>query len=401
MDLSYGHEIERFRAEVRDFIEQNRDRAPRGQGVMGGRASAAMLAWQTLLLERGYAARSVPREYGGYGGEPDLVKTIIVGEEFSRAGVSAGVSGPGVDMLVPTLLEHGSEDQKKRFVTPTLRGEIVWCQGYSEPGSGSDLASLQTSGVADGDDFVINGQKIWTSSAHIADMMFALVRTEPEARRHAGISYVLIPMDAPGIEVRPLRGMTGDSEFNQVFFSDVRVPRSNIVGRRGEGWEIAHTTLKHERQVAGNPRELESTLQSLIALMETETCNGVRAIDNPLFRERLMRAQARVLSLKYHAMRLLTCELRGESPGVAELVVKLRACELMQQMAALGLDAMGELGVLYDGSKYERGAGSWPSEYMTWTGFIIAGGTAQIQKNIISERGLGLPREPRVSSKRA
>ena len=226
-------------------------------------------------------------------------------------------------------------------------------------------------------------------------MMFALVRTEAEAKRHAGISYVLIPMDAPGIEVRPLRTMTGDAEFNQVFLSDVRVSQANVVGRRGEGWAIANTTLKHERQVAGNPRDLEAMLQSLVALLERETCNGVRAIDHASFRERLLRLQARVLSLKCHAMRLLTCDLRGESLGVAGLVVKLQACELMHQMAGLAIDAMGELGVLYDGSKYVRDDGSWQSEYMMWIGFIIAGGTAQIQKNIISERGLGLPREPR------
>jgi len=395
MDLSSGPEYERFRDQLREFIEQHRERAPSAQGVMGARASQAMLAWQRLLIERGYAARTIPREYGGYGAEPDILKTIIIGEEFARAGVTAGVSGPGVDMLVPTLLEHGNEEQKRRFLAATIRGEIVWCQGYSEPGSGSDLASLQTSGVAEGDQLVINGQKVWTSSAHVADMMFALVRTEPGEKKHAGISYVLIPMDAAGLEVRPLLTMTGDAEFNQVFFRDVRIPMANLVGRRGQGWEIANTTLKHERQVAGNPRELEATLQSLVELMQAETCNGVRAIDQASFRERLLRLQARVLSLKCHSMRLSTCDLRREPSGAAGLVVKLQACELMHQMAALALDSMGELGVLYDGSKYQRADGSWQSEYMTWIGLIIAGGTAQIQKNIISERGLGLPREPR------
>jgi alkylation response protein AidB-like acyl-CoA dehydrogenase len=400
MDLSFGSEYERFRAEVREFVERHRERAPKSQGVMGGRATKAMLAWQGLLLERGYAASTIPREYGGAGAEQDLLATMILAEEFARAGLPAGVSGPGVDMLVPTLLEHGSEEQKRRFVAPTIRGELVWCQGYSEPGSGSDLASLTTSGVDDGDDLVVNGQKIWTSSAHVADMMFALVRTEPDASRHAGISYVLIPMDTPGIEVRPLRTMTGDTEFNQVFLTDVRVPRANVVGRRGDGWRIAHTTLKHERQVAGNPRELETTLQSLTSLLERETCNGARAIDRASFRERLLRLQARVLSLKCHSMRLLTCDLRGDAPGLADLVVKLQACELMHQMAGLAIDAMGELGVLYDGSEHERDGGSWQSEYMMWVGFIIAGGTAQIQKNIISERGLGLPREPRPADRR-
>jgi len=395
VDLSYGAESERFREEVRAFIERHRDRAPESLGVMGGRASEAMLTWQQVLIERGYAARAVPREYGGAGAEPDILKDAVLAEEFARAGIPAGVSGPGVDMLVPTLLAHGSEEQKRRFVPPTIRGELVWCQGYSEPGAGSDLASLRTAGVADGDDLVINGQKIWTSSAHVADMMFALVRTEPDAGKHAGISYVLIPMHTPGIDVQPLVSMTGEAEFNQVFLSDVRVPVSNIVGPRGGGWKIANTTLRHERQVAGNPRDLESTLAALTRLLRTETQNGTRAIDSPVLRDRLMRLQARVLTLKYHAMRLLTCELRDEPPGVAELVVKLEACELMQRMAALAVDAMGELGVLCDGSRYARALGRWQSEYMTWIGFIIAGGSAQIQKNIIAERGLGLPREPK------
>ena len=274
MDLGDGKKHERFRTELRDFIQQYRERAPEGQGVMGGRASEAMLAWQKLLLDRGYAARAIPREYGGCGREADLLETIILGEEFARAGVSAGVSGPGVDMLVPTLLEHGSEEQKRRFVPPTIRGEIAWCQGYSEPGAGSDLASLRTSAYLEGDDFVVDGQKVWTSSAHVADMMFALVRTEAGKNRHAGISYLLIPMNSRGVEVRPLRSMTDENEFNQVFLNAVRVPKANLVGRRGQGWEIANTTLAHERLVAGNPRELEATLQSLVALMKRERRNG-------------------------------------------------------------------------------------------------------------------------------
>jgi alkylation response protein AidB-like acyl-CoA dehydrogenase len=396
MKLSFGPEYEAFRGEVQRFIEKNRALAPKaGAGVAAGPASEKLRDWQRLLIENGYAARTIPKEYGGFGAEPDILKAVIIDEEFNAGGVSRGIGGQGPQMLVPTLLEAGSEEQKRRWIPPTLDGEIVWCQGYSEPGSGSDLASLQTSGVEDGDELVLNGQKVWTSSAHVADMMFALVRTEPGEKKHAGISYVLIPMDTPGLEVRPLLTMTGDAEFNHVFLSDVRIPQSNVVGRRGQGWEIAHTTLKHERQVAGNPRDLEATLQALVEVMQAETCNGVRAIDQASLRERLLRLQARVLSLKCHSMRLSTCELRQEPSGVAGLVVKLAACELMHQMAALALDSMGELGVLYYGSKYQRAEGRWQSEYMTWIGLIIAGGTAQIQKNIISERGLGLPREPR------
>ena len=174
-------------------------------------------------------------------------------------------------MLVPTLLEQGSEEQKRRYIPPTLRGEMIWCQGYSEPGSGSDLASLQTRGVDDGDDFLVSGQKIWTSSAHYSDMMFCLVRTEPGAERHAGISYLLIPMDTPGIRVRPLRTMTGGAEFNEVFFDDVRVPKANLVGKRGDGWRIANATLVHERNMLGSSSQLEAALASLVRVMQQET----------------------------------------------------------------------------------------------------------------------------------
>jgi alkylation response protein AidB-like acyl-CoA dehydrogenase len=305
----------------------------------------------------------------------------------------------GPSMLVPTLLHHGSEVQKQRWVGPTMRGEVVWCQGYSEPGSGSDLASLQTSATEDGDDFLINGQKIWTSTADTSEMMFVLVRTEQGAPKHAGISYILLPMDTPGLEVQPLRTMSGDlgeNSFNQVFFTDVRVPQANVVGNRGEGWKIANTTLKHERNsLNANP---EGTWMRLAKLMQNETVNGVSVMASPAYRERLMRLQARAFTMKHHGMRMLTCSLKEESPGVAGLVAKLQNCQLNFDIAALAIDVMGELGVLYDHSKYERERGFWQSHSMFSLGLIIGGGTAQIQKNIIAERGLGMPREPRPAT---
>jgi alkylation response protein AidB-like acyl-CoA dehydrogenase len=302
----------------------------------------------------------------------------------------------GPSMLVPTLLSHGSEEQRKRWIGPTMRGEVVWCQGYSEPGAGSDLASLQTQATEDGDDFLINGQKIWTSTADKSQMCFILVRTEPDARKHEGISYILLPMDTPGIEVQPLRTMSGDigeNSFNQVFLSDVRVPKANVVGKRGEGWKIANTTLKHERNSLN--ANVEGTLMRLARLMNDETVGGVSAMASPLYRDRLMKLQARALSMKHHGMRLLTCGLKGEPPGVAGLIVKLQNCQLSFDMASLAIDVMGELGALYDHSKYERERGFWQAYSMFSLGLIIGGGTAQIQKNIIAERGLGLPREPR------
>ena len=404
MDLSYGPEAEAFRRELRDFLERHRDTAPRGGQIMaGGTKAPAILAWQRLLIEHGYAARTIPKEYGGYGAEPDPLIRIILDEEFARAGVLPGIGGQGPDMLVPTLLEHGSEEQKRRWIPPTIRGEVVWCQGYSEPNAGSDLANVQTRAVEDGDDFVINGQKIWTTTAHQADMMFALVRTEPGAGKHAGLSYLLIPMNTPGIEVRPLATMTGHAEFNEVFFTNVRVPQANVVGRRGEGWKIANTTLTHERNALAATGQLESAFARLVELMQSETRDGRRAIDDPALRDRLMRLQARLVAMKYHALRLLTCRLRKEPPGpagtpegAAHLVTKLAGCELSHQIAALGIDAMGEPGTLYGGAKHERAGGLWQFHYMFSLGLIIGGGTAQIQKNIIAERGLGLPREPKA-----
>jgi len=392
MDLAYGPRYEAFAAEVRDFTTRFAARAPRGQGM------AASREWQQLLLEHGYAARTIPREYGGYGAEPDILESRIIAEEFIAAGLPMGMSGQGISMLVPTLLELGTEAQKQEWIGPTIRGEVLWCQGYSEPGAGSDLASLTTHAVEDGDDFLINGQKIWTSSAHFSDMIFCLVRTEPDKPKHHGISYLLFSMKTPGIEVRPLVTMTGQAEFNEVFFTDVRVPRSQIVGERGQGWQVANATLKYERGMLGDPNQAGTRFKSLVEMVKTETVDGQRLIDSPVWRDRLAKLQARVLAMQFHGLRLLTARLRGENPGVAGLIVKLMGCELNNQLAAFAIDALGELGVLYDGSPHLRAGGNWQRNYMFDLGLIIGGGTAQIQKNIISERGLGMPREPKLAN---
>jgi alkylation response protein AidB-like acyl-CoA dehydrogenase len=393
MQLEYGPRYEKFRQEVRTFLEKNVDRATRGPLLGRGNEVSA---WLDLLIENGYWGRTIPREYGGYGAEPDLLETIVMDEEFTRAGIERGFNAQGPSMLVPTLLEHGTEEQKRKWIAPTLRAEVIWCQGYSEPNAGSDLASLQTSAREDGDDFLISGSKIWTSTAEKAHMCFILVRTEPDAPKHSGISYMLLDMKSPGIEIRPLITMPGKrsyNSFNQVFFSDVRVPQANVVGSRGEGWKIANTTLKHERNTLNSNTPL--TLDKLRKLMEEETSNGVAAMQKPVFRDRYLKLQARMLTMKYHAMRLTTCVLRKESSGVAGLIVKLQNCQLNFDIASLAIDVMGELGGLFDQSKYERDNGYWQMHQMFSLGLIIGGGTAQIQKNIISERGLGMPREPK------
>ena len=353
--------------------------------------------WQKVLIENGYFARSIPKEYGGYGGASDIIKSRITATEFSNQRIPGPMGGQGIDMLVPTLLELGTEEQKNKFIKPTLHGEMIWCQGYSEPNAGSDLASLQTKGELIDDKWIINGQKIWTSTAQYAQMMFCLVRTEPEASKHAGISYLLVPMDTPGLEIRPLVDMTLQAGFNEVFFTDVTIPGKNIVGKRGEGWAVANATLGHERGSLANPNATMNRLNMLINRMKKETIDGKKLIEIPMYRDRLLKIQGKIMAFQSHALRILSSKLNpGQDVKIGKMIQKLVGTELRHELEGLGIDIMGELGTLYEDSPYLRDGGSWQFTYMYYLGLIIGGGTNQIQKNIISERGLGLPREPKV-----
>lgn len=399
MDLNDRAEHVAFRREVRDFLAEYKHRAPgesayalrRGQR----RQRRELQQWQELLVDHGYSCRTIPKEYGGYGAEPDILKNVIIADEFYAAKTIQGLASQGISMLVPTLLEHGTEAQKQTYIADTIRSKILWCQGYSEPEAGSDLASLRTSAVEDGDDFIINGQKIWTSSAHVADMMFCLARTEPDAPKHKGISYIIFPMDTPGIDVRPLMTMTGSASFNEVFLTDVRVPKGNVVGGRGNGWKVANSTLKHERGLLGDPNRSLDSLLRVKRLLETETRDGKPLMADPLLRDRFIALQTRVQAMRLHALRTLTDGLRGGGSRLSSMVVKLLGCELNYRLDSLGVDLLGEIGILYDDSPMARDQGAWQSDAMFDLGVIIGGGTAQIQKNIIAERGLGMPREPK------
>ncbi|MGF1455971.1 MAG: acyl-CoA dehydrogenase family protein [Alphaproteobacteria bacterium] len=397
MDLTLGPEYVTFREDVLALLEAHRDAAP--TPAERGLKHPRRLAWQKFLIEHGLAARTIPTAYGGYGAEPDFLKSRIIAEAFAATGLPGPMANQGISMLVPTLLECGTPEQKRAWIRPTLLGEIVWCQGYSEPGSGSDLASLTTRAHIDGDDYVINGQKIWTSTAREADMIFCLVRTEADAPKHLGISYLIFSMDSPGIDVRPLVDMTGDANFNEVFFTDVRVPRSQIVGEPGQGWMVANATLTHERGMLGDPNAANKRLLSIAELMQTQTVNGERLMDNPLLRDRLVALQARVFAMQANGLRVMTSRLNGEDPGMAALIIKLQGCELNHELARLAIDALGEIGLLYGDSPYLKDFGDWQRSYMYDLGLIIGGGTAQIQKNIIAERGLGMPREPKPAKK--
>jgi alkylation response protein AidB-like acyl-CoA dehydrogenase len=393
MDLSYGPAYEAFRTEVRSFIDTNRDQAPRG----GNMRSDAAIKWQKLLIENGYTARTIPKDLGGYGAQPDLLQSRIIAEEFANARLSPGLGGQGISMLVPTLLEMGTQDQKAEFIQPTLHGEMIWCQGYSEPGAGSDLASLRTAAVLDGDEWVINGQKIWTSTAQIADWIFCLVRTEPDAPKHKGISFLLFDMKTPGIEIRPLVDMTGAANFNEVFFTDVRVPKHQIVGQRGEGWMVANSILGNERDSLGNPDATLTRLNTLLEIMKEETVDGERIIDNPVFLDRAMKLQSEIMAMRFNDLRVLSAKVNNSGDAaLARMITKLQGTELRHALEGFAIDVMGELGLAYEDNPYLRDAGSWQTQYMYFLGLIIGGGTSQIQKNIISERGLDMPREPKM-----
>ena len=404
MDLEYGPQYEDYKKEVQAFCDKYKGiqfsdtaKIPLTSNNKSGGPSMSRSDWQKTLIENGYFARSIPKEYGGFGGESDVIKSRIAATEFSNSGIPGPMGGQGIDMLVPTLLELGTEEQKNKYIKPTLYGEMIWCQGYSEPNAGSDLASLQTKGELIDDQWVINGQKIWTSTAQYSQMMFCLVRTEPEASKHAGISYLLVPMDTPGLEIRPLVDMTLKAGFNEVFFTDVTIPGDNIVGNRGEGWAVANATLGHERGSLANPNATMNRLNMLIDRMKKETINGETLIENPIYRDRLLQLQGKVMAFQSHALRVLSAKLNpGQDVKIGKMIQKLIGTELRHELEGLGIDIMGELGTLYEDSPHLRDGGSWQFTYMYFLGLIIGGGTSQIQKNIISERGLGLPREPKV-----
>src|SRR5512134_449093 len=332
MDLSYGKEYEDFRAEVREFLARNWP--PKGADADLPKEEGRR-RFRARATEQGYLNRAIPKRYGGSEQEPDEIKATIIREEFRRVHAPGDVTGIGTMMLVPTLLEKGEEWQKERFVPPTVRGEIVWCQGYSEPGSGSDLASLKTRAELVGDEWVVNGQKIWTTQAHEADYMFCLARTEPDASKHAGISYLLIPMKQPGVEVRPLRQMTGGADFNQVFLTDARTPKEWIVGRRGEGWQVSRATLKHERNSIGAAAQTNALFQGLVHLARTTRRNGRPALEDPAIRDRLVSIEGYVRAHEYSSYVQLTRDSRGEAPGILQLMSKLNSTNIGSEVARL------------------------------------------------------------------
>src|SRR6266436_1762841 len=300
MDFNYSPEEEKFRQEVHAWLEVNLPddlREGRDEELAQDERWKRHRAWHKKLYEGGWVGLWWPKEYGGRGAS--VIEQVVFNEELARAGAPAGVNMNGITLLGPTLMHWGTEEQKKRYLPKILPAEEIWCQGYSEPGSGSDLASLQTRAVEDGDHFVVNGQKVWTSQAQYSDWCFLLVRTDPNAPKHQGISYLLVDMRSPGITVRPLVQITGDAEFNEVFFADVRVPKTNLVGRENEGWQVAMTTLQFERVGLGAVYSFDRLIRELTTLAQRRTLNGRPAIEDGYVRERLARLATEAAALRY------------------------------------------------------------------------------------------------------
>jgi len=412
MDLTYPAEAEAFRVEIRQWLE---DHLPDGWFEPGFAMDAEAKVqfqkeWTSTLFEGGWICASWPTEYGGKG--LSTMEAVVLNEEFARAGAPLRADFFGDTLVGPTILQWGTEEQKKFFLPKILSGEIAWCQGFSEPDAGSDLANLGTKAVLDGDEWVINGQKIWTTQGFVADYIFVLCRTDPEASKHKGISYLLCPMDQPGIEVRPIHQVDGAAEFAEVFFTDARCPKENVVGGVNNGWNVAMTTLGFERGTSATTgyRRFEKELEVII---DKARANG--KIDDPFVRQDLARAWSKVQIMRINGLRTLTSIVQEKKDfGVAVLgaVNKMFWSEYHQHVMNLAIDVLGAEGQILTGDPdveesvpgygVRRTNSDYPASALQ-SGFFFSrsetiwGGTSQIQRNIVGERVLGLPKEPKVT----
>jgi alkylation response protein AidB-like acyl-CoA dehydrogenase len=386
MDFRDNPEEASFRKELRSWMGDNLPEGWRERGHGRGRTEEDIQKeWARRLYDGGYAGLTWPKEYGGVGA-PYTHQAIFL-EETARAETPEHIGIIGLGMAGPTIISHGTDEQKTRHLSKILSGEDVWCQGFSEPGAGSDLGSLRTRAERDGDHFVVSGQKVWSSFAHIADYCILLVRTDPDAPKHKGITYLLVDMHADGVEVRPLVQITGDPEFNEIFFNDVRVPVSSVLGEIDDGWRVAMTTLLHERGTLGFAltARLEVLTRKLIDLAK-ET----GAADDPLIRDRIARQWTELHALKFTNYRALTTLMKTGVPGPEGSVAKLHWSESNQRLGKLALEIMGSYAQL-DGDEGIWN-GFWQYQQLRSRGNTIEAGTSEILRNIISERVLGLPR---------
>ena len=404
MDIAYPAVSEAFREKVQAFLAEHLPADWKGIGSLPvDEVSGWTVAWRKVLHEHGYLAMSWPTEYGGPG--LSALEQVIVTEEFTRSGVPTGGSNDvfGIQMVGNTILHWGTEEQKQHFLPRILSGEDTWCQGYSEPNAGSDLANLGCKAGLDGDEWVINGQKIWTSAGHLADWIFVLTRTDPTAAKHRGITFLLVPMGQPGVEVRPIRMMSGDSEFNEIFFTDARCPKENVVGEVNGGWAVAMTLLGYERGEAAAtfPILFRGELDRVLALAKERGRN-----DDPLIRQRLAWCYTQVELMRYLGMRTLTSFLSGGQPGPEGSIFKLFWSEYHRVVTELAVDILGMEALAPSGrppsSSFQTDDVGAPNSSASWVGTFynaragtIYAGTSQVQRNIIGEMVLGLPKEPK------
>ena len=398
MDFTLTPEQEAFRAHLRTWLERNkaevfgRDSDPLADREEDGDSRwQKMLEWHRRLYSAGYAALHWPKEWGG--GGAGLVEQVVYQDEVLRLGLPLyGANQLALDRIGFTLMAFGTEEQKRRFLPKMLTAEEIWCQGYSEPGAGSDLAGLQTRAVIDGDDFVINGQKVWTSLAHRAHWQVLLVRTDPDAPKHRGISYLLVDMKTPGITVRPLVQITGDSDFNEVFYDNVRVPRKDLVGDLNQGWQVSIATLMYERVSGGTRHPVEKTINELVEVSKTVAFEGVPAARHPYVRQKLAQFASESLCLRLSRYRSLTAQLNGKVPGPESSFGKLHATELNLRVAMFAEELLGPHSQLERGSFGAIENGRWLYRALRARGLTIAAGSSEIQHNIIGERVLKLPK---------
>jgi alkylation response protein AidB-like acyl-CoA dehydrogenase len=395
MDLSFTEEEERFRQRVREFMKAN---LPEGWGTPGYKGAAGeetmelQRDWTRRLHQAGFLGMAWPKEYGGQGASQ--IELAIFNEESARFRAPGPLNGLALILVGPTIMVHGTDEQKKRYLPKILSCEELWCQGFSEPNAGSDLASLRTRAELVGDEFVVNGQKCWTTQAQIADWCILMTRTDPAAPKHRGISYLLVNMKSPGVTVRPLRQITGGHEFNEMFFDNVRVPRENLLGELHGGWRVGQTTLMNERGTSALAVwvRFRQTYQELVEMARTQTRNGKPATADRTIRQQLAQAYVDLEGLRYVSYRTFSKILKGGTPGPEGSISKVLWSELNQRMNELALTLQGPTSQLVRHSDYAVEDGRWQFTFLRSRANTIEAGTSEIQRNIIAQRVLGLPK---------
>ena len=396
MDLTLTPTEEKFRDECQAWLEAHVPQEWYDSAVREALGPAEELAflksWQHTLYEGGWVGLAWPQECGGRGAT--FTEQVIFNQEMARAKAPPLINVLGIVIAGPTLMVHGTEAQQRRYLPKILNAEEIWCQGFSEPNSGSDLASLATSARLDGDEFVVNGQKVWNSYGHIAQQCLLLVRTNPGIPKHRGITALIVDMQSPGVTVKPLRQITGDAEFNEVFFDDVRVPRANLLGEMNDGWNVAITILMFERLNTASLLEIQTkiALDELIDTARRTLRNGRPATEDPIIRQKLAQIYTDVEILRLSTYRSITRFQRGQRPGPEGSIDKLFWSETAQHLFEVALEILGPQGQLVKGSKGTVDGGQWSYQFLRSRADTIAGGTSEILRNIIGERVLGLPK---------